>query len=161
MPAKLSQMPMWQGKYPILDTSDAASTRPQEDDLEMRAAINEHHHKMPRHVAEEKAYADYRREQIVNTAAHHYNGMKASAAVGQMDHAKKHGVMYLLALKQLGHKDPVRPPEEVLERAKNTPSESIGRFKAHKADVYTMPPEPEEEPQQRGQMEHQVKAKKA
>ncbi len=160
MAATLSQMPLWQGKYPVLDTADVSGARPHEDDLEMRAAINEHHHKMPRHEAEKKAWEDYRREQVINTAAHHYVGMKASHAAGKMEDAKKHGVMYLLALRHLGHNDPVRPPEEVLERAKNTPSEDVGRFKAHKGDVYTMPPEPEGEPQPRGQMEHQVKAKK-
>ncbi len=159
MGAKLSQMPKWMGKYPVLDTTDISGARPHEDDLEMRAAINEHHHKMPRHEAEKKAWEDYRREQIVTTAAHHYNGMKASAAAGSEEDAKKHGLMYLLALKHLGHDDPVRPPDEVLERAKNSSSNEVGKFKAHKGDVFTMPEEPEEEPQ-RGGNEKQVKDKK-
>jgi hypothetical protein len=158
MAAKLTQMPMWQGKYPVLDTTDISGARPHEDDLEMRAAINEHHHKLPRHEAEAKAYADYRREQVVTAAAHHYVGIKASAAAGNKEAARKHGLMYLFALKQLGHNDPVRPPEEVMEKIKNTPSDEIGRFKAHKGDVFTVPPEPEEETP-RGPNEQQVKSK--
>lgn len=124
----------WLGKYPILDATHA-------DDLEMRAAINEHHHHMPRHEAEEKAHKDYRRDQIIDAAAHHYSGMIASHAVGKRDEATKHGVHYALALMALGHGDIVNPPDEVLERVKTTPSDKIGNFKGHDADVYSELPE--------------------
>lgn len=134
----LSEALKWRNRYPIVDHLH-------EDDLEMRAAINEHHHKMPRAQAEERAHADYRRDQIVDAAAHHYVGMQAANAAKNMKGAKKHGVMYALALRQLGHKDLVTPPDEVLTRAKNTPSLEIGNFKAHKGDAFSMPPEPEEE----------------
>jgi len=132
----------WLGKYPILDATHA-------DDLEMRAAINEHHHHMPRHEAEEKAHKDYRRDQILDAAAHHYAGMIASHAVGKRDEATKHGVQYALALKQIGHGDIVNPPEEVLERVKTTPSDKIGNFKGHDADAYTQPPETDKEKEQK------------
>jgi hypothetical protein len=139
----------WLGKYPMLDTTHA-------DDLEMRAAINEHHYGMTRAQAEEKAHADYRREKIVEAAAHHLNGLTAAHAIGNVEAAKKHAVMYGLALHQLGHKDLVTPPDEVAQRAKNTPSEDIARFKAHPADAFSTPPSPTTPPP-RGQLEPDVK----
>jgi hypothetical protein len=145
---------LWQGKYPMSDTTHA-------DDLQMRADINEHMHRMPRAEAEAAAHRDYRKDQIVEAAAHHYVGMKASHAAGNDEAAKKHGFMYALALHQLGHKDLMNPPDEVVQHTKKTPSEDIARFKSHKSDVFTLPPEePGEEPK-RGGNEKQVKDRAA
>lgn len=151
MPNLMAQMPMWKGKYPMSDTTH-------EDDLQMRADINEHMHRMPRHEAEARAHADYRRDQIAAAAGHHWNGMKAAHAAGNEEAAKKHGMMYALALHQLGHKDLLNPPPEVVEAAKD-PKSAIGHFKAHGGDVFSLPPEePSDEPQ-RGNLEPQVKAR--
>jgi hypothetical protein len=145
-------MPAWQGKYPTTDTAHF-------DDLQMRADIYEHMHRMPRHEAEAAAHADYRKEQIHKAAAHHWNGMKASSAAGNEEAAKKHGVMYALALHQLGHKDLLSPPPEVVEAAKD-PKGEIANFKAHPGDAFSMPPEEPSEEQPRGRLESQVKAPK-
>jgi hypothetical protein len=139
---------MWQGKYPMSDTTHEA-------DLQMRSDIYEHMHRMPRHEAQARAHEDYRKDQIAKAAAHHWNGMKASHAAGNDEAAKKHGVMYALALHQLGHKDLLSPPPEVLEHAKDPKSE-IARFKAHPGDAYSMPENPAEPPQ-RDRLEPHVK----
>jgi len=128
------------------------------DDLEMRAAINEHHHRMPRHEAEAKAHEDYRRDQVITAAAHHLLGMRVAHAAGKLEDAKKHATMYAFALHQLGHKDLVTPPDEVADRAKKTPSDDIAKFKAHKADMYSMPELGDnEKPKSRGSLEPDVK----
>jgi hypothetical protein len=145
----LERMPSWLGRFPMLDTTHA-------DDLEMRAAINEHHYGMPRAQAEEKAHSDYRRDKIVEAAAHHLNGMTAAHSIGHMDEAQKHAVMYALALHQLGHKDLVSPPDDVSKRAKNTPSTDIAHFKAHPGDAFSTPPNPSAAPP-RGKLEPDVK----
>jgi len=155
MAQKIQRMPMWLGKYPMLDT-----TPEQEADLEMRAAIHEHHNKLPRHEAEARAHADYRSDKIMEAAAHHLNGMNAAAAAGNKDAAKQHAYHYALAMHQLGHKDLVTPPDEVADRAKNTPSEDIARFKGHKADIYSLPEQPDDDIQ-RGGNEAQVKGRAA
>lgn len=149
----MSRMPSWNGKYPMSDTTHS-------DDLQMRADIYEHMHRLPRHDAEARAHADYRKEQIAKAAAHHWNGMKAAHAAGNLESAKKHGVMYTLALHQLGHKDPMNPPPEVVEAAKDPKSE-IAHFKAHPGDMFSMPPpEPDEQPTRTGN-EKQVKDRAA
>jgi hypothetical protein len=148
MAFKIERLPMWKGKYPMSDTAHA-------DDLQMRSDINRHMHRLPEHEADARAHADYRKDQIFAAAGHHWNGMKAAAAAGNDDAAKKHGVMYTLALHQLGHKDPMNPPPEVLEAAKD-PKSKIARFQAHPGDAYSMPPEPVEGPKRTGN-EKQVK----
>jgi hypothetical protein len=145
-------MPSWQGKYPMSDTTH-------EPDLQMRSDIYEHMHRLPRHEAEARAHADYRKEQIEKAAAHHWNGMKAAHAAGKVDAAKKHGVMYGLALHQLGHQDLLNPPKEVLEAAKD-PKNDIANFKAHPGDAFSMPEEEPEAPH-RGGNEKQVKDRAA
>lgn len=130
----LEQMaPKWLGRYPMLDADH-------ENDLETRAAIHQFGGKMERHKAEDQAHADYRKDQLHEAAAHHMVGMKAAHAAGDDESAQKHGVMYVLALKALGHDNTVEPPPEVANKAKNTPSQ-VYRFKAHKGDTFAMPPE--------------------
>jgi hypothetical protein len=148
----LSRLPSWKGKYPTSDTTHF-------DDLQMRSDIYEHMHRLPRHDAEARAHADYRKEQIHKAAAHHWNGMKAAHAAGNEESAKKHGYMYALALHQLGHKELLNPPPEVLEAAKDPKSE-IGHFKAHPGDAFSLPPEEPEEPKRTGN-EKQVKDRAA
>jgi hypothetical protein len=149
MAFKLDRLPMWKGKYPMSDTAHA-------DDLDMRSTIYQHMQRLPEHEAQARAHTDYRKEQIEKAAGHHWNGMKASFAAGNDEAAKKHGVMYTLALHQLGHKDTLNPPKEVLEAAKD-PKQAIGTFRAHPGDAYSMPPVEPSEPQQRNQLEPHVK----
>lgn len=122
--------PMWLKRFPIVDQEHVP-------DLEQRAAIHEFGGKIPRHAAEEKAYQDYRHDQLVEAGAHHLVGMKAAHAAGATDQATKHGAMYVLALRALGHDNTISPPDEVATKAANTPSD-VYHFKAHKGDAYSI-----------------------
>ena len=121
----------------ILDPEDV-------DDLDMRAAVHEFHGSIPRHEAEEKAHQDYRNDKIMDSAAHHLRGIKSAHAIGDVETAKKHGAMYVLALKQLGHEDALNPPDKVRERSEN-PGKEFSHFKAHPGDYYSLPKEKEDE----------------
>lgn len=132
----LAMGPRWLGKYPMVDADHM-------EDLEARAAINEFSKKMPRHLAEEQAHADYRKDQLHEAAAHHLVGMQAAHAAGDADSATKHGAMYTLALKALGHDNSVEPPPEVASKARHTPAE-VYRFKAHKGDAFSVAEKPAE-----------------
>lgn len=153
MAFNLATLPTWKGKYPMSDTAHA-------DDLQMRSDIYQHMHRLPEHEAQSRAHADYRKDQIFAAAGHHWNGMKAAAAAGNDEAAKKHGVMYTLALHQLGHKDPMNPPPEVLEAAKD-PKSKIARFQAHPGDAYSMPPPEPMDSSRGGGNEKQVKDRAA
>jgi hypothetical protein len=122
--------PEWMGRT-VLDPVHV-------DDLEQRAAIHEFQDKMPRSQAEDLAHATYRREHHVQGAAHHLQGMRAAQAAGQMDEATKHGAMYALHLKELGHDPHAEPPTEVRQRAENPDRDKLYRFRAHKADTFLL-----------------------
>jgi|ERR1700690_271851 len=130
--------PQWKGRE-ILDPED-------EKDLEVRSAIHEFSSKLPRHEAEEKAHNDYKRDKVIESAAHHLKGLKAAHAVGDIETARKHGICYKLAMDELGHKDLLSPPDEVTDKAKNS-SDEIHHFKSHKGDYFTLPKEAEGENQ--------------
>ena len=117
----------WLDKYPILDDDHVHG-------LEARAALNEWAHKLPRHEAEAEAHKDYIKDQLTEGASHHYLGMKTAHAAGDTDSALKHGIMYKLALNALGHKDTIKPPPEVENKAKHTPSKGLYKFKYHPSD---------------------------
>lgn len=119
--------PLWLNRLPVLHDNHL-------HDLDTRAAINEFDRKMPREEAEAKAHKDYMAEHHAMAAAHHLSGMKAAQAIGNMEEAKKHGVMYGLHAKALGH-DPVGPvPPEVQQHYRGDDSAKVYKFKAHKAD---------------------------
>jgi hypothetical protein len=121
---------LWLGRYPLFDMDHVP-------DLEQRAAILEFGKKLPRHEAEAKAHEDYRRDQLVESAAHHFVGMKAAHAAGATDHATKHAAMFALALKALGHDNTIDPPDEVKTKALHTPSE-VYHFRAHPGDAFSI-----------------------
>lgn len=120
----------WLDKYDILDPDHV-------QELETSAAIGEFHSKKPRHEAEDEAYDKYKRSKLVESAAHHLVGTKAAYAAGDKETAKKHAAMMMLALKGIGHDNPLDPPPEVLDKAKNTPA-SITKFRAHPGDAFTV-----------------------
>jgi hypothetical protein len=130
----MKSTPKWKDRD-ILDEAD-------KDDLETRAAIKEFHDRMPRHEAEEKAHDDYKKDKIYQAAGHHLKGVKAAHAIGDIDTAKKHGVLYKLALNELGHKDHLDPPKEVLNYSDNAKDE-LHKFKSHIGDYYVLPKEEE------------------
>jgi hypothetical protein len=133
----LAAAPKWLGRYPMLDADHV-------NDLEMRAAAHQFGGKMERHKAEDAAHADYRKDQLHEAAAHHLVGMTAAHAAGDHDSAQKHGAMYQLALKALGHDSSIEPPEEVANKVKNTPSK-VYRFKPHVGDSFSLPPKSDDE----------------
>lgn len=123
----------WLDKYPVLDADHSHM-------LETQAAFNEFAHRMPRHEAEKAAHDWYKKDQLTDAAAHHLVGMQLAHAAGAKDEAKKHGVMYALSCRQLGH-DPVgEPSPEVASRAKNLKATNpLYNFKVHAADTFAMP----------------------
>jgi hypothetical protein len=126
---------MWMDQYPVTDPKHI-------HDLETTAAIHQFISKHPRHKAEALAHDEYRRGQIAQAAAHHLSGMKSAHAAGAMDEAKKHGVMYSMALKELGHDPKGEVPPEVSNHLKNLETSSpVYKFKAHKGDAFTVPKE--------------------
>ncbi len=120
----------WKGR-PITDPEHA-------DHLEVTAALNQFHRNMPEHEAEDAAHEEYRKDQLHEAAAHHLQGMKGSLAMGDHDSAKKHGLLYGLILKQLGHDVVGEPPKEVADKAKHLEKQPYN-FKAHKADQFALP----------------------
>lgn len=125
---KKAELPQWMGKK-IVHPDHIQH-------LEQAAAINEFHHKMPREHAETKAHNDYRLEQHTIAAAHHLQGAKAAQGAGDMESARKHGAMYEMHVRQLGH-EPVGPvPDVVRAHLDNPERTSIYKFKPHKSDIF-------------------------
>jgi hypothetical protein len=122
--------PKWKDKYPISDADHV-------DYLDTLAAIKEFGDKLPRHEAEEKAYEEYKKDRHLESAAHHFNGMKSAHAVGDMDTAHKHGVMFALAMKAMGKNPHDELPPEVENKAKYELT-GITKFKPHKSDLFTL-----------------------
>lgn len=118
----------WLDKYHVLHPDHI-------NKLELEAGIREFGHKQPRHVAEDEAYKDYQTNQIKDAAAHHMVGVKASQAAGDMDSARKHGTMYVLACKALGHEPIGTPHPDITNRAKNN-EHKIYKFKGHDGDSF-------------------------
>lgn len=114
--------------------------------LERAAAIHEFGpNKLPRQDAEERAYQEYMAERRRDACAHHFQGMKAAQAVGNMEAARQHGALYDLHMKALGYDTMAAPPPEIASRTKNEANPNIYKFKAHKGDYFALPKESGEE----------------
>lgn len=130
--------PKWKDKYPISDAEHVHH-------LDTLSAINEFGSKMPRHEADDKAYEQYKKDRLLESAAHHLTGLKSAHAVGDMDTAHKHAVMYSMAMKAMGHSPTGEVPDEVSNKAKHEP-QSITKFKPHKSDLFTLTGNTKEKP---------------
>jgi len=119
-------MSNWKDIYPVTHPDHVSG-------LETLAAIKEFGSKLPRHEAEAAAHKEYVTDQIQESAAHHLGRLHACHASGDMGNARKHAIMYGLALKELGHSAIGEPPPEVAAKLKG--SENVLRFKAHPADA--------------------------
>lgn len=108
------------------------------NELEQKAALHEFDSKMPRHLAEEKAYGDYRKEQHGRAAAHHLRGLKAAQGSGDTEEARKHGAMYELHAKQLGFDPWGEAPAELNQYMHEEKPEPAHRFKAHRGDLLVL-----------------------
>jgi hypothetical protein len=117
----------WQGR-PILEADHA-------HDLDQRAALHEFQGGVDRRTAEDRAHSDYRAEHHKSAAAFHLTGMRAAQASGHQEEAKKHGAMYALHLKAIGHDPYAEVPPEIRQRAEGEDAEKLYRFKAHKGDA--------------------------
>ncbi len=126
---------MWMG-HPLLDPAH-------EHDLHLAAALHEFEGGMPREEAEKRALDDYRNEHHARAAAHHYAGMKAGHATGNMEDAKKHHALYSLHVKALGE-DPMGPVPTAVRKyygsAGDQKQPHTYRFHGHDADEYLAAP---------------------
>jgi len=127
---KGSAKAMWAGR-PILDPKH---TR----DLDTDAAINEFSLKMPRQKAEDKAYNSYQTRHRTEAAAHHLKLAQVARAAGDLDSASKHGMMYNLHAKAIGH-DPAQGMHPAIADLMNEFGPGgIVKFKPHKADSFAI-----------------------
>jgi hypothetical protein len=129
-----TESPKWLGIHPI-------SSKDHEQLLELQAAMNEFGHKMPRHEAEQKAHDEYVTDQLRESAAHHLGCLHTAHAGGDLETAKKHGAMYVLACKKLGHDAVGTVPPEIAAKLKTR--KPTTRFKAHAADAFLLEPKEE------------------
>jgi hypothetical protein len=125
--------PQWAGR----DVTEASHGT----DLDRDAALHEFDGKLPRHEAEDKAYGEYKHQTHAKAAAHHLQGIKLAEAAGDNREGRKHGLMYQLHLKQLGH-EPVGPvPKEVqqhLDAASGSEGHKFYNFKPHRGDIFVL-----------------------
>lgn len=122
--------PEWMGR-PIVDEAHV-------HELETASAIAEFEHKMPRNVAENKAYEDYTKARRLDAAAHHYASAKAAQGAGHLEEAKKHSAMWEVHCQALGL-DPMEPPSaEIMSRLNSPDREKVVKFKAHKGDYFAL-----------------------
>ena len=124
------EIPRWMGK-PVTHADDAK-------ELSHRAALHEFGSKMSRTDAEARAHREYAVDKRLDAAAHHLMGMKAAHSVGDMESARKHGVMYDHHMQALGMGADGTVPPEVLSRAEKLDKKKIYQFKAHPGDVFSI-----------------------
>jgi hypothetical protein len=120
--------PKWQDRYEVLAPED-------NDALEAKAAIHEFRGGLHKEEAESKAHEDYLKDHAVDSAAHHYIGMRAATASNHEPAAKKHGTAYTAAMKHLGYNPLDIPPKDVLDRVKDIDKNPY-KFTPHKADGF-------------------------
>lgn len=120
--------PLWNGKK-IAKDEDA-------HDLDQRAALYEFQHRMARPDAEHRAHHEYKLDKHREAAAFHLQGLKASQASGSQEEGRKHGLMYQLHLKQLGHDPMGAVPNEIQSLADK--QEKFYKFKPHRGDVFLL-----------------------
>jgi hypothetical protein len=108
-------------------------------ELERGAGTLEFVNRKPRGEAEDAAYNDYKRKHHVQGAAYHLGMMRAAAASGSNEAAKKHKLVYDLHRQSLGFgADDHQIPDEI-QSAMSDPSRlPAPKFKAHKADAFLL-----------------------
>lgn len=116
----------WLDKHKIGDEGDIAG-------LDTSAAINEFRHGMPREDAELKAHSDYLDNKAVDSAAHHYLGMRAALAAKNEQAAQQHAEAYSKACGRLKVSPHSHPPQSVMDRVEHL-KQKVYSFKAHPAD---------------------------
>lgn len=125
--AKLNA-PKWNGRK-IAKEEDAS-------DLESRSAIYEFKHRMPRGDAEHRAHHEYKLDKHREAAAFHLQGLKAAQHAGSQEEGHKHGLMYQLHMKALGHNPMDAVPHEIQSLADK--QDKFYNFKPHRGDVFLL-----------------------
>jgi hypothetical protein len=120
----------WQGR--------AIAEKDHAHDLDREAAMHEFGNKLPRAEAEEKAYESYKKDQHARAAAHHLQGMKAAHASGNMEEARKHGILYDQHVKGLGHESSIGPVPSSISRYVSEDDKGPYKFKAHHGDRFVL-----------------------
>jgi hypothetical protein len=123
------EVPLWLRKYPVAHPDHIQG-------LEQDAAVNEFGMKMPREKAEAEAYRKYQGQQHEQAAHHHLVGAAAARAAGDAESAAKHGMMYDMHVKALGHEPVGAVPPSIL----NAGPSKLYRFKPHRGDVFALNP---------------------
>src|ERR1035437_4540487 len=108
------------------------------NDVDQKAALHEFDGKMPRHLAEEKAYSDYRREQHLHGAANHLRGLKAAQASGDREDARRHSAMLEAHAKKVGFDPYTDTPSELNQYMHEDTPEAVHKFKAHRSDLLAL-----------------------
>jgi hypothetical protein len=121
------QTPNWNGR-PILDQLHA-------DALTHDSAHREFGEGLAQTDAEEMAYKNYAKKHHQDAAAHHFRGMNRTKDNGDLEAAKKHGLMYGLHMKALGHDALDEVPEDIKALADQAEENHKEHFKSHKADI--------------------------
>ena len=130
--------PQWAGRD-VLDKEHGT-------DLDRESALHEFEGKMPRHEAEDKAYGDYKRQAHAPRPRLTTSGVSSSPeATGDMREGRKHGLMYQLHCKQLGHEAIGPVPKEVHQHldasGDDAENQKVYSFKAHRGDISTSLPD--------------------
>jgi hypothetical protein len=129
------EIPKWRDRFEVLAPED-------HDSLEVNAAQHEFRGGMSKDDAENRAHKDYLRNHALDSAAHHYLGMRAAIAGNHQTAAKKHGEAYSLVMNHLGFSSIDAPPKELLDRVQDA-EKSPYKFSPHKADTFFAPKIPE------------------
>jgi hypothetical protein len=109
--------------------------RPEDQvELEARSAVHELGAGLDRHEAEERAYADYVAHRSSAAAAHHLAGMRAAHAAGDVGAAARHGLLYGVYMRSLGHNPNGEPPPEVAAASRSPRTARVYAFAPHSAD---------------------------
>lgn len=121
---------MWANR-PIVEAGHAR-------DLDASAAINEFGMKMPRDKAEDLAYNQYMTRHRTEAAAHHLRQSQVARAAGDLESAAKHGMMYNLHAKAIGHDPAIGAHPEISRIMQEGAPPGNYKFKPHKADTFAV-----------------------
>lgn len=119
----------WLEKFDILDQDH-------EHDLERISARHEFHSGLPREQAEQLAYQEYKRQQMVKAAAYHLDGVDSAKSLGDASSAQMHHNMYQLHCNALAI-NPLQAvsPEIMAQRGQSAP---LAKFTPHPADSFIL-----------------------
>jgi len=118
---------LWAAKYPIVKESDTNELDRDAAALELGAE------RLPRSVAESRAYESYKRKEHMAASKYHFKGLQIARASGNSDAVTAHGRALYMHLRSLGDEkglaDKIRT-----ESAEDMSNDGIYKFKSHASD---------------------------